>query len=82
MDYNKEEIEFIQKYISVLGIEEISKKLERPIGGILMKVKRLKLPVNYSNSLSEEETNKITFNIHKPFVIDFNTHKNPKELAY
>lgn len=80
--FTKEEIEFLNNYADKLGYEICAQKLNRPIGGILSKLRRLHLPINKIPK-NPELVNEVIFERNENLLtLDFNKQEHPKELAY
>lgn len=81
--YSKEEVDFLKENVDKFGVEICAQKLNRPLQGVINKVNRLGLRINYRCKASQEEIDNLQFK--SSFInlnLDFTTAEFPKELAY
>lgn len=80
--YTEEEINFLKEFGPKYGPKICADKLGRGLEGVKSKFYKLGISVS-GESVSEEEIASLTFNSSfKELNIEFENHKNPKELAY
>lgn len=80
--YTEEEINFLKEFGPKYGPKICADKLGRGLEGVKSKFYKLGISIS-GESVSEEEIASLTFNSSfKELNIEFENHKNPKELAY
>ena len=80
--YTEEEINFLKEFGPKYGPKICADKLGRGLEGVKSKFYKLGISIS-GESVSKEEIASLTFNSSfKELNIEFENHKNPKELAY
>lgn len=80
--YSEEEIKFLKEFGSKFGPKICADKLGRGLEGVKSKFYKLGIPISGGN-VTEEEIEALVFNnSYVDLNIEFENHKNPKELAY
>jgi len=80
--YTEEEINFLKEFGPKFGPKICADKLGRGLEGVKSKFYKLNIPISGGN-VTEEEVKSLIFNSsYVDLNIEFENHKNPKELAY
>lgn len=80
--YTEEEINFLKEFGPKFGPKICADKLGRGLEGVKSKFYKLNIPIS-GEDVTEEEIKSLVFNSsYVDLNIEFENHKNPKELAY
>lgn len=80
--YTEEEINFLKEFGPKFGPKICADKLGRGLEGVKSKFYKLNIPIS-GGDVTEEEIEALVFNSsYIDLNIEFENHKNPKELAY